>query len=109
MAQVVITTIDPVNGSISSTIKLKDVYLQRIYSAYKYNQAAQYLKQKIESGEVLESYDTAENIMEKVSAQSILDNLVERFIQDLSNYTLNIELKKNQEEFISKLGRIEWE
>lgn len=109
MAQIVISTIDPINGSISSTIKLKDDYLHRIYRAYKYNQAAGHLKYLAGSGKVLEASDTIENIINDIPTQHILDELVNRFIKDLVNTAHHTELNIAQTEYMSKIDRIEWE
>ena len=107
MAQLVISTIDPEHGSISSVIHLKDKDLQRIYNAYKRDYAEGYLKHKIDQGEVLEASDSLENIQKDIQAQEILNDLVERFIKDIVNVTHSTEMRIAYEKISSNLERIQ--
>ena len=107
MAQLVISTIDPENGSVSAVINLKDKDIQRIYNAYKRDYAEGYLKQKIDSGDILEASDTIENMQNGIEAQEILNDLAESFIKNMVNTTHNVEIRVAYEKIASNIPRIE--
>ena len=108
MAQIIISTIDSTNGSINATIKLKDEHLNRIFKAYKYLQAKNYIAEKRESGAILESFDTVEEISKKIPAEDVVLSFVDRLIKDMVSLTSQVELKILQEEFNNSTERIEW-
>ena len=109
MAQIMLTFIDSVNGSVNSLVKLKDKDVSRMYEAFKFRHAEHILSNKQSSGEVLEATDTLENIANNIPVQDVLDNLFLTFMDRVISDTHNIESKKILKDFYNKLGFIEME
>lgn len=109
MAQIIITVIDTENGAANSTYKIKDKDISRIYKAFKYKLAYDYLQRKKNTEEVLEASDTVENISTQVTGQDVVNEVCNMFISNLIGRAHDIEKNKLIQDFFDKNPYIEVE